>query len=136
MFKRDYVMRLIEEFARFLAMIVGLKLEGKLDEAMKTIEGVYGELLDLDPKGLKSMDQEELLKFLQGEKQFDYERLKMVAELLYQEGMIYAENGDPVTARNVLEKSKMLIDFLMENDSTFSFDWYDKLHDIDNVLGV
>jgi len=136
MLKRDYVLRLIEEFARFLAMITGLKLEGKLDEALKSIEDVYNDLLELDPKILKSISQDEVLGFLQEEKHFDNERLKMVAELLYHEGMIYAEEGDPVTARVVLEKSKVLLDFLSENDSTFSFDWYDKLRDIDGVLGV
>jgi len=58
----------------------------------------------------------------------------MVAELLYQEGMIYVEEGDPVSARNVLEKSKILINYLMDNDSTFSYDWYEKLGEIDHAL--
>ena len=42
--------------------------------------------------------------------------------------------GDPILARNVLEKAKLLIGYLMDNDKTFSFDWYEKIHEIDQVL--
>jgi len=134
MFQRDYILRLIEEFGKLLAAITGLKLEGKLEEALKKVDESYQEILDLDPKLVKSLNTEEVLPFLQNEKKFDYSQLNMAAELMYQEGMIYREEGDPVIARNVLEKSKLIIDFLMVNDSTFSFDWYEKLRDIDQVL--
>jgi len=134
MFQRDYILRLIEEFGKFLTAITGLKLEGKLEEALKKIDESYNELLEIDPVMVKSLKNEEVLAFFQEEKQYDNQQLNMAAELLYQEGMIYVEEGDPVSARNVLEKSKILINYLMDNDSTFSFDWYEKLHEIDHFL--
>jgi hypothetical protein len=127
-------MRLVEEFARFLATIAGLKADGKLEEAMQKIDETYNELLELDPKVIKSLSVEELLDFLQQEKEYENKQLGMVAELLYQEGTIYVEEGDPVSSRNVYEKSKLLITYLMDNDSTFGYDWYDKLREIDHVL--
>lgn len=134
MFQRDYILRMIEEFAKFLAAITGLKAGGNLEEALKKIDEAYNELLEVDPKMIKSLSEDEVLDYFQKEKKYDNQQLNMVAELLYQEGMIYVEEGDPVSARNVLEKSKILIGFLMDNDSTFSFDWYEKLHEIDHVL--
>jgi hypothetical protein len=134
MFQRDYILRLIEEFAKFLAAITGLKAGGNLEEALKKIDEAYNEILELNPKFVKSLNNDELLDYCQKEKKYDNQQMNMVAELLYQEGMIYAEEGDPVSARNVLEKSKVLIAYLMDNDSTFSFDWYEKLHEIDHVL--
>jgi hypothetical protein len=125
---------MIEEFAKFLAAITGLKAGGNLEEALKKIDEAYNELLEVDPKMIKSLSEDEVLDYFQKEKKYDNQQLNMVAELLYQEGMIYVEEGDPVSARNVLEKSKILIGFLMDNDSTFSFDWYEKLHEIDHVL--
>ncbi len=135
MFQRDYILRLIEEFGKFLAAIAGLRLEGKLEEALKKVDETYNELLEIDPKVVKSLNDNEVLGFFQEEKKYDNKQLNLVAELLYQEGMIYSEEGDPVSAQNVLEKSKILIDYLMENDSTFSYDWYKKLEEIDHVLG-
>lgn len=134
MFQRDYILRMIEEFAKFLAAITGLKAGGNLEEALKKIDEAYNELLEVNPKMIKSLSEDEVLDYFQKEKEYDNQQLNMVAELLYQEGMIYVEEGDPVSARNVLEKSKILIGYLMDNDSTFSFDWYEKLHEIDHAL--
>ncbi|MCK5367093.1 MAG: hypothetical protein KAQ62_01030 [Cyclobacteriaceae bacterium] len=135
MIQRDYIMRMVEEFGKFLAAIVGLKREGNFGDALNKIDDVYKGMIDLEPKVLKSIDVDELLDFLQNEKQFDNLYLKMIAELLFEEGQIYHESGDPVSARNVLEKAKVLINYLMESDTTFSFDWYEKLSLIDQIIG-
>lgn len=134
MIQRDYIMRMIEEFGKYLAAIVGLKIDGDLGGALKKIDDVFQGMIDLDPKVLKSLSEDELLDFLQREKKFNNQYLKMIAELLYEEGLIYSESGDPISARNVLEKAKILINYLMEADPTFSFNWYEKLGVIDNTL--
>ena len=125
---------MIEEFGKFLSAIVGLKREGNYGDALEKIDNVYEGMLDLDPKILKSVDAKELLDFLQNEKNFNNQYMKMIAELLFEEGQIYLESGDPISARNVLEKAKVLINYLMESDTTFSFDWYEKLTLIENAL--
>ena len=134
MIRRDYIMRMVEEFGKFLAAIAGLKREGEYEEALKKIDGVYEGMIDLDPKILKSVGADELLGFLRDEKQFNNHYLKMIAELLFEEGQIYHESGNPVSAYNVLEKAKILIKYLMDSDATFSFDWYEKLSVINGIL--
>lgn len=135
MIRKDYILRIVEEFAKFLAAIVGLKREGKFDEALKKVDQVYLGMINIDPVILKSINPDELTDFLLHEKKFNNHYLKMIAELLFEEGQIYAENGDPVSARNVLEKARIIIDYLMENDPTFSFDWYEKISIIDSIIG-
>jgi predicted RNA-binding protein len=135
MFQRDYILRLIEEFARLMAALAGLKREGKLDEAFIMIDKAYIKLLKLEPKVVKSLNPDELLPFLQNEMDMNNEGLKMTGELLFEEGMIYVEKGDPVSAANVLGKSKMLILHLMEHETTYSFDWHTKLYEINHILG-
>ena len=134
MIKKDYILRIVEEFAKFLAAIIGLRKEGKFDEALKKIDSVYKSIVDLDPIIIKSMGSDEMMDFLLNEKKFNHHYLKMLAELLFEEGLVYHENGDPISAQNVLQKAKILINHLMENDSTFSFDWYEKINMIDSVL--
>ena len=134
MIRKDYILRMVEEFAKFLAAIVGLKNEGKYHEALKKIDTVYTGLIDIDPIILKSLSPEEMITFLKNEDKYSNQYLKIIAELLFEEGQIYVESGDPVSARNVLEKAKMLINYLSENDSTFSFDWYEKISIIDSLL--
>lgn len=134
MIRKDYILRMVEEFAKFLAAIMGLKDEGKYEEALKKIDSVYTGLLNIEPVTVRAISTDEVLDYLQTEKKFNNQYLKMVAELLYEEGMIYAEMGDPVSTRNVLEKARVLIDYLSENDQTFSFDWYEKLKNIERIL--
>jgi hypothetical protein len=134
MIRKDYILRMVQEFAKFLAKIIGLKMDGKLDEALKEIDNVYKGMIDLDPIVLKSLGPEEVLDFLLKEKKYNNHHIKMIAELLFEEGQIYVENGDPISARNVMEKAKILINYLMESDSTFSFDWYEKISVIDEVM--
>ena len=125
---------MIDEFGKFLAAIVGLKREGKFDDALDKVDGLYRGMLDLDPKVLKSLDKEEVLGYLQKEKEYTNQYLKLIAELLFEEGQIYHEIGDPISAQNVLEKAKVLINYLMDSDTTFSFDWYEKIAVVDKIL--
>ena len=134
MIRRDYIMRMIDEFGKFLTAIVGLKREGKFEDALDKVDGLYQGMLDLDPKVLKSLDKDEVLDYLQKEKEYTNQYLKLIAELLFEEGQIYHEIGDPISAQNVLEKAKVLINYLMDSDTTFSFDWYEKIAVVDKIL--
>jgi hypothetical protein len=134
MFQRDYILRLIEEFAKMIAAITGLKSKGELEEALKKVDEAYNELLEIEPKAIKSMTEHEFLEFLLNDKWYENRQLHMAAELLYQEGRLYVEQGDPVSARNVMLKARFLIEYLMQHDSTFGFDWYDKLHEMNHLL--
>jgi len=125
---------MVEEFGIFLAAIIGLKKGGKYDEALERVNQIYSGMIDIDPTLVKSIDSSELLEFLQNEKGSDNHYIKMLAELLFEEGQIYFSQGDPVIGQNVLEKSKILINYLMESDKTFSFDWYEKINIIDNLI--
>ena len=136
MLSRDYISRLIEEFARFLAAIAGLRKDGEPDKALKKIDEVYDGVIGLEGKVIRSVDSSQLLDLLLVEKQFDNNYLKMIADLLYEEGLIYRDLSDPVSLRNVFEKASVLIRHLMESDSTFSFDWYEKLAIIDEALNA
>ena len=136
MIRKDYFLRIVDEFGKIIATIIGLRLKNNIEEALNEIDKVYEGLIDADPKVLKSIAPKKLLNFLQNEKGFNNQYLNMIAELHYQEGMVYLENADPVSARDVLEKSKILIEYLMDNDSSFSLDWNDKLKDIEDALAV
>lgn len=134
MIRKDYILRIVDEFGKFLAKIVGLRLEGNIEEALNEIDNVYEGLIDADPRVLKSIKANKLLDFLIKEKGFNNNYLRMIAELHYEEGLIYLENGDPVSARDVLEKAKVLMRHVMDNDSTISFDWQEKLRIIEEHL--
>ena len=134
MIRKDFIERMIEEFGKFLSEVMALKNEGKYTKALKRIDEMYEGMIKTDPKILKSIEPDQLLDFLQNELKFDNKYIKMIADLLYEEGQIYLESGDPISAINVLGKAKVLIEYLMENDGTFGFDWEEKIAAIDKLL--
>ncbi|NJN26316.1 MAG: hypothetical protein HC819_10225 [Cyclobacteriaceae bacterium] len=134
MIRKDYILRIVDEFGKFMAKIIGLRLEGKIEEALNEIDNVYDGLIEADPRVLKSIKTKALLPFLIDEKGFNNQYLRMIADLHFEEGMLYIENGDPVSARNVMEKARVLITYLMDNDSIVSFDWQEKLRMIEELL--
>jgi len=134
MIRKDFIERMIEEFGRFLAEVMALKNEGKYTKALKRIDEMYEGMIKTDPKVLKSIESDQLLDFLQNELKFDSKYIKMIADLLYEEGQVYLESGDPIGAINVLEKAKVLIEYLMESDATFGFDWEEKIAAIEKLL--
>ena len=136
MIRKDYIMRMVEEFAKFLAAVIALRNEGKFEEALDKIDAIYKGMINIDPKVIRSMGPDEVLDYLQKDKEFENQYIKLVAELLYEEGQIYHESGDPVSALNVLEKAKILIDHLIESDKTFAFDWYEKIAVIDKIISA
>ncbi len=135
MIRRDFVLRMIDEFGKFMSLIVGLKNEGKNDDALKKIDDVYEGMFGLDSKVLKSESADNILNYLKNDLKFSEQYLQMISDLLFEEGLVYHESGDPLSTHNVLEKSKVMINYLIESGSTFSFDWYEKLRIVDEILG-
>ncbi len=134
MIRRDFVLRMIDEFGKFMSLIVGLKNEGKNDDALKKIDDVYEGMFGLDSKVLKSESADNILNYLKNDLKFSEQYLQMISDLLFEEGLVYHESGDPLSTHNVLKKSRVLINYLMESRSTFSFDWYEKLRIVDEIL--
>jgi hypothetical protein len=61
--------------------------------------------------------------------------IRMVAELLYEEGLtLHDRQDDPEMMRITLERANVLFNYLMNADTVFSFDWYEKQNKIQELL--
>jgi hypothetical protein len=87
--RRDYILRLIEQFAEVIARIVGLRKSGKLDEAQKlaseTADGIFGSLRSMIDK----MDAGSAAGLLGA-----HEKIAIYAALTAEEAEIAALKGD------------------------------------------
>jgi len=87
--RRDYIMRLIEQFAQVLARIMGLRKAGKLDEAQilvnETADGIFGSLRSMIDK----VDASTAAGLLGGR-----EKIAVYAALNAEEAEIAALKGD------------------------------------------
>ncbi|HEX2865912.1 MAG TPA: DUF6483 family protein [Ignavibacteriales bacterium] len=88
MFKRDYILRLIEQLTQVLNKVLFSKEAGNLNEAKETIRQAYPNMLGLDPGMIRSMSDVEVINFLKITGSTQYERCLIIAELLKEEASV------------------------------------------------
>jgi Family of unknown function (DUF6483) len=104
--RRDYILRLIEQFAEMLARIVGLRKAGQLDEAQKlaseTADGIFGSLRAM----IDQVDASTAAGLLSAR-----EKIAVYAALTAEEAEIVALKGD---ARKAHARRRRALELYLE----------------------
>jgi hypothetical protein len=118
MYQKDYILRLIQEFSRFLAIILGLKESGKYEESL--------EMIDKTCKGLLKIDMHDLapgngkLEGLLQNDAFNDEQLEILASLFQVKAEIFRETGQVFSAITHFEHAYVLYQFCNDRSTTYS----------------
>jgi hypothetical protein len=96
MYRRDYILRLIERFAEALIAIRNrlLKREADSGEVLRVVREIAADA-GLDLTVARSLDPATLLMWLAPTGEIDEPRLWLMAELLYLEGLQARNTGSP-----------------------------------------
>ena len=137
MHNRDLLMRQFEEFGKFLATILGYKQQQDFIEVSKLISEGALKYIGVSIKEVEELEPENLISSLTQEKKLSDEQLKMLADLLYENG-INNLNGDLNSYSNTLmnfTKAQMLYSFVNFNGTLpYSLDTHYKLGVIKDIL--
>jgi len=137
MHKRDLLMRQFEEFGKFLATILGYKQQQDFIEVSKLISEGALKYIGVSIKEVEELEPEKLISSLTQEKKLTDEQLKMLADLLYENG-VNNLNGDLNSDSNTLinfTKAQMLYNFVNLNGTLpYSLDTHYKLDVIKDIL--
>jgi tetratricopeptide (TPR) repeat protein len=93
MFREDYILRLIQQLVEFIARISGLNRRGAHDEALEAAEQAWGKLVDAPRELIDVVDTPTLAAMLR-----DPAKMRLAAQLLYEEGRALTGKGDPIHA--------------------------------------
>ena len=88
MFSEDYIIRMVRQATAVLASIIGLKSTGQYQEALQDIDQALEQLLGMDPKLIRLLDDVSLYKILTKNDVLDLEKLGLLADLFKEEGDI------------------------------------------------
>ena len=137
MHKRDLLLRQFEEFGKFLSTILGYKQQQDFIEVSKLISEGALKYIGVSIKEVEELEPENLISSLTQEKKLTDEQLKMLADLLYENG-INNLNGDLNSDSNTLinfTKAQMLYNFVNLNGTLpYSLDTHYKLDVIKDIL--
>jgi hypothetical protein len=115
MYRQDYILRLIEQFAQGLILLRNRILRRETDRQKASAEVTeLAQQAGLDLGIARSLDVQSLLMWLAPAGQVDQARLWLMAELLYFEGLA-ALDADPEAARADLARALAILERLEPN---------------------
>lgn len=138
MLRKDYIMRMYEEFGKFLGTLFGLRKMGnwpELEELIKTSAQKYS-LVELE--FAESLETKGLPEYLMKNHSLNSENLKMLGDLLYEKGLMYLATDRAEAAKNAFQKVFVLYTYVQQNalESDFSLDMHNKLSNVKELLGL
>ncbi len=108
MVRKDYLLRVIEQFAAFLEKILFHKQAGDFIGAEQQIDETVKTLLGIDPSSLFAMSADRMLQELIGQSGFDVDICLVVAELCNQKADVARAGNASTVNADLLEKSFLL----------------------------
>ena len=98
MFQRDYILRLVEQLAKTLGVVLTLKKAGRFDEAELSIAKAAQNLIGLDVETLLALPVEQIVSLFSPGGSLDAGKCIVVAELLCEHGEIKSFQEEEETA--------------------------------------
>lgn len=136
--QRDYILRQIDEagivLARLVAMLFGLKQQGKSDEGLGLVQQTLKTGLDWDLETLLAIPDEDFIADLTENKGLKPENLHKLAEILY----ALADNDLSAFAQRLQLQAKCLLLYEFLNNSTtaiLDFERKTKIQRLRELLG-
>ncbi len=128
MHKRDYLVKQFEEFSKVIAILLGLKRDGKFSELSELIHDSLKKYTALEVDYVESIPDETLISTLTDEKKLSDDQIKMLADLIYEKAECYEITGKETSAKNSYKKANIIYLFLKEHATlSFSLDMHYKI---------
>ncbi|MEK5239759.1 DUF6483 family protein [Paenibacillus sp. FSL L8-0470] len=94
MFRRDYIVRMIEDMSAMVAKVLTLKQEKKTTEALWEVDELLNRHFRLNSRLLNSLSVEDIIDMFRLGGVIESDKLQGVARLLKEEGGIYSAGGN------------------------------------------
>ena len=120
MFQKDYILRMVEMIGDLIAALLGLIKKGDLEQAEKILERGYYELLRRDASYFQLIPKEQLTDKLLSDHDYTNGHLLVLSELFYAEATLSEAQNRSRNALTCYEKSLTLLEFLEQEDKTWS----------------
>jgi tetratricopeptide (TPR) repeat protein len=98
MIRNDYIMKMIQQLVKALAVILKLKEAGRHDDAAREIDAAMQRICGLNSQLVNALSEESLVSTLKGGVTIDHGKALVLAELLTEEGDVFEGRGDEAAA--------------------------------------
>lgn len=130
MIKKDYIERLTQDIARFMAKLIGFEAV----EALEYIDESYQEYLHLDKAYIDLLTTDDIVEKLEQDKKLNIFQIEMAAEMMCKEGELLHQLGEKERSNDRLNKALTLFEHVETTLQILSLDRQMKISKIKQLL--
>ncbi|MHB1128420.1 MAG: DUF6483 family protein [Bacillota bacterium] len=120
MFQKDYIMRMIEQFANVLAKVMGLKSTHKHEESMQVLNDALYDFTGLSEETIAKLSYRDIINIVCGANEINPEKCFMLAELLKEKADVFANMDEMNKAFNLYLKSlNVYVEVILINKTSY-----------------
>lgn len=120
MYRRDYIQRMIEEFAKMIGHVMGLKAMNQEQMALEELRAGYKTYFGLSTEFVHGLPLDDFLEVLLAKEELKNQHLEALAQALMTEGELLHQLDLPL-ATDLRQKALLLYRHLEKHDTaTFS----------------
>jgi hypothetical protein len=130
MFKKDFILRMIEMLAELIAGILGLIKKGDFEQASHKLDKAYTEFLNEDASLFINIPKDKLTQSLLKEHHYENGHLEILAELFFVEAELRFAQQKYFDSKEFYEKSLLLHEFVEKETRSYSLERQSKIKTI------
>jgi len=128
MYQTDYILRLIEDAARFLAGILSAQKIGKQKDALEMIYTAYQSVFAIDKNEIETKSIQDIILHFQENNKNSMPLIELFSDFLQEEANV-------TNSLSLYQKSFELLSYIDQNDKeTFSLSRKNKLEKLSEIL--
>jgi hypothetical protein len=129
---RDYLMKYFQQLSTVLARMIGLKQQGRREEAMEVADEALKELPGITIALVEQIPADKLISVLVYEKKLTSPMLDFLAGVIYEKAFLLDE---PDARKDLLRKCLLVFEYLNEKEKSYSAERQEKMGIIQEELG-
>jgi hypothetical protein len=134
MYQRDYILRMIEMMADFIAAVLKMLTKGDFSKASQMLENAYYDFLKKDAAFFRNIPAEKLTEELLLNHNYTAGHLEILAELFNAEAELAYKNGNLPYSLDFFQKTKLLLEFVMKESGTYSAEKEERIISLGNQI--
>lgn len=135
MIRKDYILRMIEEIGKMIAIMLGLLNKGENQQAQKLYAEGLKRSLDLDEDAILSMEADQLRTIFEDKFGESFEGLEVLAGLFAAGGDMYVKNKHYGKAKLSYVKAMQLYHLVETESSTYSVSRQAQMSKVQQLMG-
>lgn len=130
----DFLTRYFQQLGLVIARLMGLRENAKHQKALDEIDQVLDTWFNIESSKIEAYSHDELIALLFNQSDIKFEKVKSIAELLYQKAVTYNEMGKITEASAIALTTLVLFRTIDQKSQIFSIEVQQRIAELDEMV--